>query len=242
MAPDRPCNLRLGPRKFKHFPKLPIELRLVIWELALPNAQLVSIKSERGPDPNNTGKQIITRTVAAYYKVPVLLHVSQEARFFAQSIYQHKFGDRLGGNGVWMDMTRDIMCFDDLTYDSMIGFFGCDVAANAWPSTNELGCQKPLAEQLPALAFKHFPWQLPSTPQAFAKLGRPDKLYFLRYSGRSSWGQERMRSRVVQGWQNNANGAKQLKYAEPVVTVLTYKKMNAELEEIGPVTKKKSEA
>jgi hypothetical protein len=229
MAPNHPRNLRLGPRKFKLFPKLPIELRLVIWELALPNAQLISIKSERGPHPTEKGKVVITRDVAAWYKVPALLHVSPEARAFAQSIYQHKFGDRLGGNGVWMDLTKDILCFDDDSYAAMIGFFGCDFTRTAWPATSELKCSKPLAEVLSALAFKNYPWQFPSTPQAFSKLGRPQKLYFLRYSGKSPWSQERMEGFIGRGWNDEAAEAKRLMYAKPTVKVLTYKKMKDEL-------------
>lgn len=230
MALKRPCNLRLGPRKFKHFPKLPIELRLAIWEFALPNAQLISIKSERGPDPHKAGRTIITRDVCAWYKVPTLLHVSQEARVFAQSIYQQKFGDRLGGNGVWMDLTKDILCFDDVSYDAMLGFLVCDLGNPRYNAPgNVFKCRDPITDILPALAFKYFPWPIPCTPQTFTKLGRPQKIYLLRYAGPVPFCQERMHRRVSEGWQNSAVEAKDLSYAEPAIQILTYKKMKDEL-------------
>jgi len=82
--PDRqvekfpPSEPQLPPEpareSFKLFPKLPTELKLIIWSLTLPSGRVVSIK--------NTASSLV-----ATYNPVTLLHVNQEARELALKSY-----------------------------------------------------------------------------------------------------------------------------------------------------------
>ncbi|CZR52644.1 uncharacterized protein PAC_02521 [Phialocephala subalpina] len=225
--PPKPRRLGLGPRKFRFFPDLPLELRLCIWEMVKPDGQLISIDAEYGldatgeriPDPN--GGWVVNKKVVASYKVPSLLHACHDSRIVAQKLYKQHFGDRLQGNG------------------SCVLFFGADRELLAEDlSTREIKC--PIEEELPAIAFRNFPrsfWQI--SPRILTQMGQPKHIYLLRQSGRAST------EHFVQGmlldrmWRSDTEQAKELGYSKPYLVFTTYKKMRAHLKDLSSPDYKK---
>ncbi|KUJ13447.1 uncharacterized protein LY89DRAFT_737426 [Mollisia scopiformis] len=213
-APRRPRNLRLGPKDFTLFRKLPSEIRLEIYKLTLPPAQLITITSEKKVDKDTN---LYYFEVGALYQVPTLLHVCKESREFAEKYYSIQLQDNLGGNGVWMS-SNDVIFFEN--DDTFFAFFDSD---GSIPKTT-LTCK------LPAIAFKEWLWGSDPTVQVLFKMGQPADIYQLRYNGSPSiWnvGFENNLS-TIWDWEAKMLG---YDYLRPNVHTITFKKMREVLEQ-----------
>ncbi|KAI1635313.1 hypothetical protein F4809DRAFT_461268 [Biscogniauxia mediterranea] len=110
----------LGPTSFTKFNELPPELRIKIWQHAMPEARTVVIKS---PSTRNTqtpksldGALSHTcdeeeETWQSTTQIPALLHVNAEARYEALKHYTLSFG--VGGrqSRIYVDFSRDTIFF-----------------------------------------------------------------------------------------------------------------------------------
>jgi hypothetical protein len=78
---------------FIHFPKLPIEFRLNIWKLALPDTRTITLKEYHAEIPHIEpygyieGAIIYQLRVRAIASTPVLLHTSRESIGLALEFY-----------------------------------------------------------------------------------------------------------------------------------------------------------
>jgi hypothetical protein len=104
--------------KFDKFLKLPTELRLMIWEYSLPGPRTIIIMRK-----DVHWKQVLKRMAAEGYAepvtgavaittVPAILHVSFEAREYAQNYYKLSFGDFLIYKPVYFNFDIDTLYFD----------------------------------------------------------------------------------------------------------------------------------
>lgn len=100
-----------------------------------------------------------------------MLHTNKESREVAKTIYRFEFADRLGGNGVWMDISKDILYFriwDDYRY-----FFGRQKSKD-WGVSRS----KPMPENLLAVAFSpRFFNTAAIMPQMLKMVGQPKIIY-----------------------------------------------------------------
>ncbi|KAF8854515.1 hypothetical protein BDZ45DRAFT_693349 [Acephala macrosclerotiorum] len=191
--------------------------------MALPDGQPIVIKEEWHIVDH---MKCIAKEAAAWYKIPALLHTNQEARHAAQRVYKMCFEANLhGNNGVWMDIDRDILTIhDDICYASM-AFFGNS------SSTHPVRGQyiEPLVtikEKLPMIAFQEFPSQYQVSPTILDKMGKPEKIYMVRYSGAPLGHQLVLKGvDLPSAWQNGVGRG----YLEPEVEILTYKTLRAKL-------------
>jgi len=98
---------------FIHFPKLPVELRLNIWKLALPGTRIITLKEYQveiphiGPYGYTDGPTIYQHRVRAITSMPVLLYTSRESRGLALEFYTLSLGSVLHGRSVYIDYQRD---------------------------------------------------------------------------------------------------------------------------------------
>lgn len=228
-----PRRLRLGPRKFPFFPKLPLELCLCIWEFALPDAQLVSFSTVYSLDEDGErvkdweGRYVTERDIVASYKVPSLLHTCKDARKVAQSVYKECFSHLLGNNGVWMDVTRDIICFEDPT---TCGFFFDAEKDLLYQSMNDRQIKLPIEEELAGIAFRNFPRELwPAAPRILSRMGKPKNMYLLRPTGRVTSEHLHQIVNMDIWWLWERKKAAALNYDKPKLHCLTYKQMKTEL-------------
>ncbi|KAF8853352.1 hypothetical protein BDZ45DRAFT_748663 [Acephala macrosclerotiorum] len=163
-----------GPKDFRMFPELPIELRLRIWEMSIPDPQLIAIGCEFGYDSHSMQRRR-TKDCAAFYKIPALLHTNKESRSVAESVYREEFADRLGGNGIWMDISKDILCFRRV--------LACDIffrgKAECVRTDSDFRSNKPLVERLHALAFDFLAPNFEKSPQILTRMGKPQTIYCL---------------------------------------------------------------
>ncbi|KAI1425905.1 hypothetical protein F5Y12DRAFT_325386 [Xylaria sp. FL1777] len=109
-----------GARSFVKFGKLPAELRIKIWQLAMPEARTVVIKSPFSqktvpisldkvlPQPLDRGETWQSTT-----QVPALLHVNAEARHEALKHYSLSLGVGNTQPRVYIDFNRDTLVFGD---------------------------------------------------------------------------------------------------------------------------------
>ncbi|KAK0101465.1 hypothetical protein ONS95_006637 [Cadophora gregata] len=79
---------------FTNFPKLPTEIRLMVWELVLPGERVIRIE-----DFTNTSRRhkpcTTCRCIGSRACVPTLLHVNHETRQLALKFYTVTFKNRL---------------------------------------------------------------------------------------------------------------------------------------------------
>ncbi|KAI1456152.1 hypothetical protein F4805DRAFT_476262 [Annulohypoxylon moriforme] len=117
--------------EFPQFPRLPAELRLLIWRFALPHRvfeirrETVSIKQNGEADvtkelDHDAWRVRSSDLVAVLLAPPALLSVCREARRFASRTGSWKcVGSRPRGSGrvirlaTWFDPSLDTLCFDD---------------------------------------------------------------------------------------------------------------------------------
>jgi hypothetical protein len=108
----RSATRQKKPIEFTCFPKFPREIRDMVWKHALPGANTIQIYAVATPWTR------LPRELKASYKVPTLLHVSQESRLVAKkhydTIYHDKFGDEFGEKPVYLDPTLDVLFIRDL--------------------------------------------------------------------------------------------------------------------------------
>lgn len=109
--------------KFKKFPKLPLELREMIFTLALPGPRIITV----GP---KTGFRVhVDQEVREFYaaqdpkvydrvhrvQLVTLLHASHEARDTALKYYEPALGNFFNGKPVYFDYKNDFLGFDGLS-------------------------------------------------------------------------------------------------------------------------------
>lgn len=94
--PETPIELSVF--EFTLFPKLPIELRTLVWEHIFLESRVIRVSEDTSRDPQ-TGP-IGRRRVKATLTVPPALHVYRESRSIATKHYTMSFGTQLSGNGV----------------------------------------------------------------------------------------------------------------------------------------------
>jgi len=91
-------RIELSVFEFTLFPKLPIELRTLVWEHIFLESRVIRVSEDTSRDPQ-TGP-IGRRRVKATLTVPPALHVYRESRSIATKHYTMSFGTQLSGNGV----------------------------------------------------------------------------------------------------------------------------------------------
>ncbi|KUJ13452.1 uncharacterized protein LY89DRAFT_754180 [Mollisia scopiformis] len=106
------------PVEFLPFPRLPVELRLEIWENAIPKQRKVAVisldgawstlYSTRGRVERGTAFQSRALT-----QVPAILHASRESREVALGHYKPCFGAHFDGNPVYFNISEDKLLFQN---------------------------------------------------------------------------------------------------------------------------------
>ncbi|KAL2072982.1 hypothetical protein VTL71DRAFT_10306 [Oculimacula yallundae] len=93
------------------FPKLPLELRLIIWKLSLPPGRTIYFNEVGVPKTNDLPA---STTLKADWILPTpLLHVNQESREFALQVYELYAGP-WSGNPIYINFSKDTLCFGGL--------------------------------------------------------------------------------------------------------------------------------
>lgn len=103
---------------FTKFGELPPELRVTIWQLAMPEARTVVIQSpytkrSRGPTSLESllpGSQDTWRSAT---QIPALLHVNSEARYEALKHYSLSLGVGAAQPRIYVDFKHDTVFFGD---------------------------------------------------------------------------------------------------------------------------------
>jgi len=115
-------NSDQGFNEFKPFSRLPIELRLAIWRLALPEPQIIEIKQVEHENPTKLLAQTINPDIqypekrcacAANFTPFSIFYVNRESRSFAMESYSLDFANRLV-RPIWTDPKKDTILFPDI--------------------------------------------------------------------------------------------------------------------------------
>ncbi|RDL40966.1 uncharacterized protein BP5553_00945 [Venustampulla echinocandica] len=96
-------------QQFTLFPKLSVELRCIIWKLALPGTRFVTIRKTKCL---GDGVEPYWEPVCAE-KAPSLLFVCREARAEALKTYVPIKGTVPESSAIYCDFNRDYVCFDN---------------------------------------------------------------------------------------------------------------------------------
>ncbi|KAE8448791.1 hypothetical protein EG329_008793 [Mollisiaceae sp. DMI_Dod_QoI] len=110
-----PTNQVQPLQEFHCFPRLPIEIRHMIYDLASPGPRTVKVKTgERLYQHERRSKQQISYPVPLKLtNVPIMLQVSRDSRAWAQRRYKLSFFNISGGRPVYFDFQQDILFFSD---------------------------------------------------------------------------------------------------------------------------------
>jgi hypothetical protein len=111
-----------SPQSFSRFADLPPELRIKIWQHAMPAPRTVVVKSPYGRcrKPDTTPKSLEDAVVPAVdqaetwksnTQIPALLHVNSEARHEALKHYKLSLGVAEHESRIYVDFTRDTLFF-----------------------------------------------------------------------------------------------------------------------------------
>lgn len=144
------------------------------WGLSAPPPQVITI-DYKAPNGWKTSNPIGSCT--ASYIIPPLLHTNSESRHVGKTIYKKEFADRLGGNGIWIDVDTDILYFCRSAV--FVGFFGGRIIDRQF---NPRGYKTPLNQHhLPAVAYSTVSDLAGYLhPEALASIGRPKTIYQIR--------------------------------------------------------------
>ncbi|KAM5353059.1 hypothetical protein ACJZ2D_017062 [Fusarium nematophilum] len=93
-------ELKLG-RFFHPFPKLPVEIRKMIWDLALPALQAITVYNNAEGEIETSGHKV---------GPPTLMSVCQESRQYALSLFEPIITPH--ATQVYLNQKRDILYFD----------------------------------------------------------------------------------------------------------------------------------
>lgn len=98
---------------FKHFPKLPPELRTRIWKYALPPGRLVRIFYTEINYPSGTysNDDLGQTTFTSNTPVPALLHACAESRQAASQVYKLRLGTAQSPATIYLDLSVDTLYF-----------------------------------------------------------------------------------------------------------------------------------
>lgn len=101
--------------EFELFPRLPFELREMIWEDAVDkyNSTVVSVAVQQVIKHNCLWPRKIEEPFISYC-IPTLLQVNQQARQVTLKTYTPLFGPALGNKPFYMDVTKDVLFFKAL--------------------------------------------------------------------------------------------------------------------------------
>ncbi|KFY17315.1 hypothetical protein V491_05032 [Pseudogymnoascus sp. VKM F-3775] len=115
-----PAKKSKNLRKFKFFPSLPTEIRLMIWTLCLPRPRVVDVRMRRKSIPTSTGELLGYGRFVSSVDHPVLLHVCSESRKLARKHYKLAFPKETKAEWsparIYIDFSVDTIWFDHLRY------------------------------------------------------------------------------------------------------------------------------
>ncbi|KAG4434830.1 hypothetical protein IFR05_009701 [Cadophora sp. M221] len=127
-------------KKFALFPKLPLELRTMIWKQALPGPRVIAITNSTvhpqtfaetlKPQPDRPKSNAV---------LPTLLHVNSESREITLKIYKLAFEHQLL-KPIYIDSCHDTLFFDDCEILKAVSFPNED---NAFMSDAASGLASP---------------------------------------------------------------------------------------------------
>lgn len=99
-------------KTFHDFPRLPPELRKKVWMLALPEQRFVKVFWTY--EDMHAGRAIgATWYAIAADKAPALFFACHESRYEITQRYEPFKGNAAGKGTVWIDPTKDVLCFDN---------------------------------------------------------------------------------------------------------------------------------
>ncbi|PBP22007.1 hypothetical protein BUE80_DR007109 [Diplocarpon rosae] len=115
----------IPPTQFKKFRKLPLEIRRMVWDLALPEPQVIKITAN-GYLCHLTRGGITTQTwinrPRAHYRVPYMLGVCKESRREVLVFHRPCFRANFGGIPIYFNAKQDLLYFQST--DALINFYG----------------------------------------------------------------------------------------------------------------------
>lgn len=109
-------------RRFKFFPKLPTEIRLMIWDFCLPGPRVVDVKIRRCFFRASTRKVFKLPRFISSLDHPAILHICSESRLLALKHYKLAFPNTMKTKAetsparIYIDFSIDTVWFDNLHY------------------------------------------------------------------------------------------------------------------------------
>ncbi|EKD12725.1 uncharacterized protein L3040_006876 [Drepanopeziza brunnea f. sp. 'multigermtubi'] len=168
-------------RSFTLFPKLPIELRAMIFDLAAMEDSAPKVVRIFHSGKENSDESVVSAgksRAKAFYKIPAVLHVNNESRTRMLKKNELAFSANLGGAPVYFNYSCDILVFE--TWVALRCFFTPEDENGARASLP--ATKMPLDKKIKVVGLMNRAWRsIVMAPSIFVQaLGNPDKLLLLR--------------------------------------------------------------
>ncbi|KAH7357156.1 hypothetical protein BKA65DRAFT_423996 [Rhexocercosporidium sp. MPI-PUGE-AT-0058] len=211
--------------EFKVFPKLPLELRNMVWKEAARVPQLVKI----GLNPS---AHRYIGEVVNFTKPPALLHVCTESRRVALPEYEVAFAKWSTGDGIYFNFERDAISFDFKDgYVALTYFFN--------PSSGIYGVHSRIAfppgRKLLALSIQDMASESRLNARSLRLLGEPSHVILVRKSERDA-GMDAQNAAWIEEFWTCGNGHINVQgelYPCPQVLALTYEQLQTKLDKLS---------
>ncbi|KAL2073052.1 hypothetical protein VTL71DRAFT_10376 [Oculimacula yallundae] len=209
---------------FHPFPRLPLELRYMIYDFMIPDRRVIEIK-ETKPYNRRNDRDIIT----VLYDFPAVFYISGEARDWATRAFNYKlaFGANLQGRAIYYDPLRDSLLFHDLRVFEK--FFNTDFGSRMEVRTK---VDKSKTIEAPLFLAVNRAWEMCINPRSYKILGQPKNIVLARSGG----GDGRMDMYAKQGIEDQlveptavANGI----IPPETVRLMTFKTLRDEVEKLN---------
>ncbi|KAG4435717.1 hypothetical protein IFR05_008803 [Cadophora sp. M221] len=220
---------------FDLFPKLPYELRCMIYDLMLPDRRIIEIKLRKLSEENrDMGSFLLS------YDFPAVFYISSEARQWAERKFNYKkaFGNNLDGKAIYYDPHRDSLLFDSIPV--------CENFFNASLTRSEIQARdrarmtkhfylKSKAIDAPLFLAINNAWELDVPTDAFKHLGQPQNIVLARPSAVAGRMDRAAAKEIFEGLEHAAKRLLpgQQIVAPNMVCCMTFKELRDRVEELN---------
>ncbi|KAH6721829.1 hypothetical protein BKA61DRAFT_700776 [Leptodontidium sp. MPI-SDFR-AT-0119] len=220
---------------FHLFPKLPYELRCMIYALMIPDRRIIEVKNRKNTEENKEMGVFLLS-----YDFPAVFYISGEAREWAERRfnYQKSFRNNLNGQTIYYDPHRDSLLFENIHLCE--NFFGTSLNTGDVQGRDRAGLPKHVIDKSKAIEAPLFlainnAWELGIPIDAFKHLGQPQNIILARPTASAGRMDRDAAKEILEGLEHVAARTRSGTSIVPpkMVCCMTYRQLRNKVEELN---------
>ncbi|KAL5323863.1 hypothetical protein ACEPPN_008405 [Leptodophora sp. 'Broadleaf-Isolate-01'] len=220
---------------FHLFPKLPYELRCMIYALMIPDRRIIEVENRKNTEENKEMGVFLLS-----YDFPAVFYISGEAREWAERRfnYQKSFRNNLNGQTIYYDPQRDSLLFENIHLCE--NFFGTSLNTGDVQGRDRAGLPKHVIDKSKAIEAPLFlainnAWELGIPIDAFKHLGQPQNIILARPTASAGRMDRDAAKEILEGLEHVAARTRSGTSIVPpkMVCCMTYRQLRNKVEELN---------